>query len=218
MTIGNIGAVIQTDLRRILSYSSIAQAGYILAGFAILSNAGTSASIFYLICYLFMNFGAWIALEIFINKTGKTTLSDINGLGYSNTPLALGFTFCLLSLAGIPLTAGFWGKFYLFSSILFAGHLFIALFVFALLNTVVGIYYYTRIIKSMFVKPINKVYLKKNILGQSVYLNAALVFCVLFVMAIGFFSSPFIAISQRTVMNMSNPDNTMKNLNYFYRK
>jgi NAD(P)H-quinone oxidoreductase subunit 2 len=218
MTIGNIGAVIQTDLRRILSYSSIAQAGYILAGFAILSKVGTSASIFYLICYLFMNFGAWIALEIFINKTGKTTLSAINGLAYSNTPLAIGFTFCLLSLAGIPLTAGFWGKFYLFSSILFAGPIFFTLFIFALLNTVVGLYYYTRIIKSMFVKPINKVYLKNNILKKSICLNTVFVFCVLFVVVIGLFSSPFIAISQQTVMSVPNSGNTMKNLNYFYRK
>ncbi|MFA6989318.1 MAG: NADH-quinone oxidoreductase subunit N [Candidatus Gastranaerophilaceae bacterium] len=218
MTIGNLGAVTQTDLRRIMAYSSIAQAGYILAGIAVLNKIGMSASIFYIVCYLFMNFGAWSAIELFINKTGKTAIKDLQGLAYSNMPLSLSFTLCLLSLAGLPLTAGFWGKFYLFSSIFLAGPLFLPLFIIALINTVVGLYYYTKIIKSMFVKPLNGCSFNHNILKKPIYINTALLFCCIFVIIIGFVASPFITITQKTVISVSNSDNSIKRLNYFYKK
>lgn len=196
MSIGNLMALKQKNIKRLMAYSSIAQAGYVILGLAVVTEMGLSAVIFYMICYLFMNFGAWAAIELFVNKTGKTQISDFVGLAYKNPLLAFGLTVCMLSLAGIPITAGFIGKFYLFKTILFSGLQYLWMLIFALLNTLLSVYYYLKVVKSIFTVPENS---KENIMKffiKSGSLRSAYIICFVFVVLIGFLASPLITISQ----------------------
>ena len=148
MTIGNLIAVWQTNLKRLLAYSSIAHAGYLLLGVVVLSNEGYAAVLIYLVVYLFMNLGAFFAVMIVANKTGSEHIDDYKGLGYRSPLLGVCFTILLLSLTGIPPTAGFVGKLYLFSALLNAKWFWLA--VVAALNSVISLYYYVRILRNMF--------------------------------------------------------------------
>jgi NAD(P)H-quinone oxidoreductase subunit 2 len=196
MTVGNLMAINQTNIKRLMAYSSIAHTGYILTGLAILTHAGIAGIIFYLITYLFMNFGAWAAIEIFINKTGKDTVDSFDGLATKQPLLAFGFTICLLSLAGIPITAGFFGKFFLFQSIAMAGiQNYAWLLIIALINTVISVYYYLRIIAAMILKPSVAEY-SEDIIKPSFSLNSVLAFTVLVTLLIGIFASPIYSISK----------------------
>lgn len=156
MTLGNLAALGQTNIRRLLAYSSIAQAGYVLAGLAVFTNEGISGMIFYLIVYLFMNLGVWAAVELFACLSGRDTIDDYNGIAYKSRYFALCLSVCLLSLAGLPITAGFFAKFYLFKAILFAGFEYMPLLIIALINTVVAVFYYVKIIRAMYVRPEGK--------------------------------------------------------------
>ncbi|MFH0702275.1 MAG: NADH-quinone oxidoreductase subunit NuoN [bacterium] len=193
MTIGNLMAISQSNIKRLMAYSSIAQSGYILIGLAIATNAGISSMIFYLITYLFMNFGVWIAIEIFTNQTGKDSIEDFNGLAFKRPYFAIGLTICLMSLAGIPLTAGFMGKFYLFQAVISAGFQFTWLLIAALINTIISIYYYLRIVKAMFLKPQS---VSVENLKPLKPLNIIFGFMVVAVILLGILASPFISISQ----------------------
>ncbi|OGI02067.1 MAG: hypothetical protein A2Y25_03855 [Candidatus Melainabacteria bacterium GWF2_37_15] len=191
MTVGNIAALRQQNIRRLMAYSSIAHAGYLLMGLAILSYDGVTAVMFYLITYLFMNFGVWAAVEIFATITGKENVDDYNGLSYKHRYYALGLTLCLLSLAGIPITAGFFSKFYLFTVVTMAGYEYIPLLVIGLINTVIALFYYVRVIKAMYVQPEDKTqYIE--ITKSPLALRAILAVTVAGVILIGVFASPFI--------------------------
>ena len=116
MTLGNIGALVQDNLKRLLAYSSIAHAGYILVAFAAAPVAGTSAVMFYTAAYAAMNLGAFVVVSHFANAGEKyLTLEDYAGLGRRSPVLAATLTFFLMSLIGIPITGGFFGKFYIHS-------------------------------------------------------------------------------------------------------
>ncbi len=148
MTIGNLIAVWQTNLKRLLAYSSIAHAGYLLLGVVVLSNEGYAAVLIYLAVYFFMNLGAFFAVMMVANKIGSEHIDDYKGLGYRSPLLGVCFTILLLSLTGIPPTAGFVGKLYLFSALLNAKWIWLA--VVAALNSVISLYYYLRILRNMF--------------------------------------------------------------------
>jgi NAD(P)H-quinone oxidoreductase subunit 2 len=193
MTLGNLTAINQTNIRRLMAYSSIAQAGYILIGLAIATYTGISSMIFYLIVYLFTNFGTWAAIEMHINHTGKDSIEAFNGLASKQPILAFGLTICLLSLAGIPFTAGFFGKFYLFQAVVFAGSQYLWLLIIALLNTVVAVYYYLKIVKSMFLR---SYVAQEAVITPSKSLNAVLGFTVIAVILLGFIASPLISLSE----------------------
>ncbi|MDD3012696.1 MAG: NADH-quinone oxidoreductase subunit N, partial [Candidatus Gastranaerophilales bacterium] len=196
MTIGNLVAVNQTNIRRLMAYSSIAQSGYILTGLAVSTKLGVASMIFYLIAYLFMNFGTWAAIEIFINKTGKDSIDAFDGLVTKKPLLAFGFTICLLSLAGIPFTAGFFGKFFLFQSIALAGiENYLWILIIALINTVIGVYYYLRIIAAMILKPAVSEF-NEDIIKPSLSLNVVLAGTVAAVLLIGIFASPIYSLSK----------------------
>ncbi len=148
MTLGNFAAIWQDNIKRLLAYSSIAHAGYILLGFAAVSPQGLSAMILYLAVYLFMNLGAFFAAIMIADKFGTESINEMKGLGYRAPFLCVSMGIFLFSLTGVPLTAGFIGKFYIFSALINGGYVWLALI--GLLNSVVSLYYYVKILKNMF--------------------------------------------------------------------
>jgi NADH-quinone oxidoreductase subunit N len=155
MTVGNLAALRQTNLKRMLAYSSIAHAGYILAGVAAYSELGSSAMLFYLFAYAFMNVGAFailIAVSRFDSSAeGGETLNDLAGLAARKPWLAASMTLFMLSLAGIPPLVGFLAKLNVFSAAVQAGLVWLA--VFGVVNSVISAYYYLRVVVVMYMKP-----------------------------------------------------------------
>jgi NADH-quinone oxidoreductase subunit N len=148
MTLGNVVAIWQDNLKRLLAYSSIAQAGYILLAFAAVSPQGVSAMLIYLSVYLFMNLGAFLVAILISNKFGTESIEEMKGYGYRAPFLCVSMGVFMLSLSGIPATAGFIGKFYIFSALVNSGHIWLTLI--GLLNSVISLYYYVKILKNMF--------------------------------------------------------------------
>ncbi len=149
MTLGNLAALSQTNMKRLLAYSSIAHAGYALLGFVVFAERGVEALLFYLVVYYLMNLGAFWVVMLIANATGREDLEGYRGLawrGGAAPALALGVF--LFSLAGLPPLAGFIGKFNVFAAGMEA-HLY-ALVVVGLLNSVISLYYYARVVKTMF--------------------------------------------------------------------
>lgn len=148
MTLGNFSALWQDNLKRMLAYSSIAHAGYILLGLAVLSNQGITAVLIYFIIYMIMNLGAFFVVMLIANQINSEEIDDYDGLGYTSPFLGITLAIFLISLTGIPPTAGFIAKLYLFIALVDANM--IAVAVIALLNTVISLYYYVRILKHMY--------------------------------------------------------------------
>jgi NADH-quinone oxidoreductase subunit N len=149
MCIGNFGAILQTNIKRMLAYSSIAHAGYVLVALTARSEIGIAAAMFYLAGYAFMNVGAFTAVSVLTGKGERyQNIDDFKGMGRKQPLAAAMFTIFLLSLIGVPLTGGFFGKFYIFKAAL-DSHL-IWLTVLGLLNSAVGAYYYLRILVVMY--------------------------------------------------------------------
>jgi NADH-quinone oxidoreductase subunit N len=152
MSLGNIGALLQSNIKRLLAYSSIAHAGYLLVAFAAAPDLGTSAAIFYSAAYSAMNVGAFAVISHFADSgERRVTLEDYEGLGRISPLLAATLTIFLLSLIGIPITAGFFAKLYVFSAALKSN--LVGLTLIAVINSAVGAYYYLRIIVVMYMRP-----------------------------------------------------------------
>jgi NADH-quinone oxidoreductase subunit N len=155
MTLGNVGALVQTNVKRMLAYSSIAHAGYLLVAFAMTgsenSATGISAAMFYTAAYAAMNVGAFAVVSHFANAGERyVTLEDYEGLGRTSPLLAATFTIFLLSLIGIPMTGGFFAKFYVFSAAVKANLIWLAII--GVINSAIGAYYYLRIIVAMYMR------------------------------------------------------------------
>jgi NADH-quinone oxidoreductase subunit N len=148
MTLGNFAALWQTNMKRLLAYSSIAHAGYLLLGLAVMSNEGITAIIIYFIAYAFMNLGAFFVVMLIANKIGSEELDDYKGLGASAPFLGVSLAIFMVSLTGLPPTVGFIGKLYLFIALVDAKMIVVA--VIALLNSVVSLYYYIKVLKCLF--------------------------------------------------------------------
>ena len=148
MTLGNFVAIFQTNFKRLLAYSSIAQAGYALIGLVTLTSDGSGATMYYLLMYIFTNIAAFGVIVVVSNRIGSDELKDFSGLSRRSPYLALVMLFALLSLSGIPPTAGFFGKFFLFRSAVDAGLWWLALI--GILNAFVGLYYYLSAVKYMY--------------------------------------------------------------------
>jgi NADH-quinone oxidoreductase subunit N len=151
MTVGNLGALVQDNVKRLLAYSSIAHAGYLLVAYAALPNNGIPAAMFYTATYAAMNVGAFAVIS-HIGGEGEryVTLEDYEGLGRRNPLLAAILTIFLLSLIGIPITGGFFAKFYVFSAALQAN--LVGLVIIGVLNSAVASYYYLRLIVVMYMR------------------------------------------------------------------
>jgi NADH-quinone oxidoreductase subunit N len=148
MTLGNFSALWQNNLKRLLAYSSIAHAGYLLLGIVVLTNQGLLAVLIYFIVYMLMNLGAFLVVMLVANKTNSEEIDVYNGIGYTSPLLGVSFAIFLISLTGLPPTAGFIGKLYLFAALVDAKMITVA--VIALLNSVVSLYYYARVLKHMY--------------------------------------------------------------------
>ena len=149
MIVGNFCALTQTNIKRMLAYSSIAHAGYVMVAVASHSEIGTAAAMFYLAAYAFMNVGAFAIVTQFSRKGERyVNVSDLAGLGQRQPMAAAMFTIFLLSLIGVPLTGGFMGKFYIFKAALDSEMIWLT--VLGLLNSAVAAYYYLRIMVVMY--------------------------------------------------------------------
>ncbi|MEL6246895.1 MAG: NAD(P)H-quinone oxidoreductase subunit N [Cyanobacteria bacterium J06627_15] len=150
MVLGNVVALAQTSMKRMLAYSSIGQAGFVMIGLIVGTDAGYASMVFYLLIYLFMNLGGFTCVILFSLRTGTDQISDYSGLYQKDPLLTLGLSICLLSLGGIPPLAGFFGKIYLFWAGWQAGAY--GLVLVGLVTSVISIYYYIRVVKMMVVK------------------------------------------------------------------
>ena len=151
MTLGNLGALVQNNVKRLLAYSSIAHAGYLLIAFAAEPRLGASAAMFYTAAYAAMNVGAFAVVSHFANAGEKyVTLEDYSGLGLRSPILAATLTFFLMSLIGIPITGGFFAKFYVLSAALRSD--LVGLTIIGVVNSAVAAYYYLRVIVTMYMR------------------------------------------------------------------
>jgi NADH-quinone oxidoreductase subunit N len=159
MTLGNVGALVQTNIKRLLAYSSIAHAGYLLVAFTMSSQqtaaSGISAAMFYTAAYAAMNVGAFAVVSHFANAGERyVTLEDYEGLGRTAPLLAATLTIFLLSLIGIPMTGGFFAKFYVFSAAVKSNLIWLTII--GVVNSAIGAYYYLRIIVVMYMREARK--------------------------------------------------------------
>ncbi len=150
MTLGNLVAVWQNNLKRLLAYSSIAHAGYMLMGVVILSDKGLAAVLIYFVVYLFMNLGAFLVVMMVANKTGSEDIDSYKGLGYRSPLVGVAMVIFFISLTGLPPTAGFIGKLYLFAALLDARWIWLAIV--GAVNSVISLYYYVRVLRNIFLR------------------------------------------------------------------
>ncbi len=152
ITVGNVFAILQSDLKRFMAYSSISQAGYIVLGALAGSGQGMASLVYYVIIYIAANLAVFGIIGIVEQHTGgKTDRSVYAGLYQTNPRLAFGMTLALFSLAGIPPFAGFFSKFFVFAAAFHAGHWLVVFL--ALVNTIISLYYYLLVVKAMYITP-----------------------------------------------------------------
>ena len=192
MFTGNILAIAQSNVKRMLAYSSIAHAGYMLIAFVAASNESASAVAFYLLCYAVMNIGAFIVLVVVESREGgDNDITSFTGLARRHPMLGATMTLFMISLAGIPPTAGFMGKFILFKSAVVQGH--IPLVVIAVINSLISVYYYLRVVVVMFMIDTETEY---KPVTYPAFLFVALVVSVMGVFALGLFPETFFPFDQ----------------------
>lgn len=149
MTVGNLFALRQKNMKRFLAFSSIAQAGFILLGIISGAHVGMTAVVYFVLVYIFSNLGAFGVVSAIETATGKTNMDDYDGMYRTNPKLGLLMTLSLFSLAGIPPVAGFFGKFFLFTSAASGGYYWLVLI--AVLNATISLYYYLLVVKAIFI-------------------------------------------------------------------
>lgn len=153
MTLGNVVAVLQTNIKRFMAYSAISQAGYLIFGFLGTAEQDITAMVFYLFVYVLTNLAAFAVIIARVEQSGKEDLSAFRGLSRTNPVLALAFMIALFGLAGIPPLAGFVGKLFLFSVAAKYGYYWLVAV--AALNSTVSLYYYLRIVRQMYIEPVD---------------------------------------------------------------
>jgi NADH-quinone oxidoreductase subunit N len=160
MTIGNLSALGQNNVKRMLAYSSIAHAGYMLLGFCVFNETGTAAILFYIATYCFMNLGAFlVVIAVAEQSDGDESIEAFKGLGTRSPVLAICMAIFLFSLTGLPPFAGFVGKFYIFASLIRlagGGWWFWFIAIVGVLNSVVSLFYYARVLRAMYLTPSQK--------------------------------------------------------------
>lgn len=152
ITVGNLFAIRQRNMKRFLAFSSVSQAGYIMLGIIAYNTLGVAAMMFYILVYIFSNLGAFGVIGSIENATGKVSMDDYRGLYKTNPRLAFTMMLAMFSLAGIPPFAGFFSKFFIFTGALQGASVAIyVLVLIALINTIVSLYYYLLVVKAMFI-------------------------------------------------------------------
>ncbi len=193
MTIGNLFALRQQNLKRFLAFSSIAQAGFIFLGIIGQSQLGMTTVIYFVLVYVFSNLGAFGVVSVIANRTGKENIDDYDGLYRTNPLLSLTMMLALFSLAGIPPVAGFFGKFFLFTAAAEKG-LYILVLI-AVLNTIIALYYYLLVVKAMF---LNRNDMPIEHFKSDGYSRLGLALCVAGIVIIGIYSPVYEFINQLT--------------------
>lgn len=197
MTIGNLSALFQDNIKRMLAYSSIAHAGYILLAFLFIKqdpDIARASMFFYLIAYIIMTGGAFSVLSFLSYGKERTEMADVHGLGRRRPLLAMLFSLFLLSLAGFPPTAGFFAKFFIFKSAIQHGY--VTIVVIALLNSMASVYYYMRPVVSMYFsesKHLSREYVE-NVNYATI---GVIIFSAIAILALGLFPSTILLILQR---------------------
>lgn len=194
MTLGNTAAIFQTDIKRMFAYSSIAQAGYIFIGIAAGAHHGYMGMMFYLMAYVFMNLGAFAIIILIANRTGSSDIASFAGVAKKFPYLAAAFMLFFLSLAGIPPTAGFLGKYFLFLGALKTK--FYALALAGVINSVISVYYYFGVVKTMyFNEPTTILDKEKPHASDDLMLHAVVASCLVFTLFVGLFPESFIKVT-----------------------
>ncbi len=192
MIFGNFAAVWQQSVKRMLAYSSIAQGGYIMLGLTVANQQGLTAMIVYLIAYMFMTLGAFYALILIVNKIDSDEMSDMRGFGYKAPAVAVFMGIFMFALSGIPSTAGFIGKFYLFSALIESNLIWLALV--GMLNSVVSLFFYIKILKYMFLMKPEEEVIPKFKYGIGSYV--VLLLLAVPTMFLGIYFAPLIKLAE----------------------
>jgi NADH-quinone oxidoreductase subunit N len=185
MTVGNLAALTQTNVKRMLAYSSIAHAGYMLIGLAVFSATGDaealSGILYYLLAYALMNTGAFAVVVLWGERGGEwLDMGDWSGLGWRSPAAGLALSVFMISLSGIPPTAGFFGKYLIFRNAVEHGYT--GLIVIAVLNSALSVYYYLRVLVALYMRAPEG----RPVPGPAPLLGTVIAFCALAVLALGF--------------------------------
>ena len=186
MTIGNLFAIRQSNIKRFLAFSSVAQAGFILLGLLGTNELGMATVIYFVLIYVFTNLAAFGVVAAVENATNKVEISDYDGLYHTNPNMSLLMMMALFSLAGIPPLAGFFGKFFLFTAAAQNGYFWLILI--AVINVTISLYYYLMVVKAMFINkndnPIERI-------ENNLYTKASFIICLVWIFVLGFYSGIF---------------------------
>jgi NADH-quinone oxidoreductase subunit N len=199
MIVGNVAAIIQNNLKRVLAYSSVAHSGYLLVGIITSGHSdqvifGASGVIFYLISYTLMTIGAFAVVSyVEKNENHSIQVEDLAGYAKKKPAVAFALTLFLLSLAGVPPTVGFFGKFYLFTSAIGEGLLWLAIW--GVLNSVISVYYYLRPIVMMYMKDGSAELSEESRIPTMITIGTAAVLVVLF----GIISGPIYSLIEKAL-------------------
>jgi NADH-quinone oxidoreductase subunit N len=186
MTLANLFALRQDNIKRFLAFSSIAQAGFILLGILGDGELGMASVVYFMLIYVFTNLGAFGVASAIYDYSGVETIKGYNGLYTTNPKLSLLMTLSLFSLAGIPPVAGFFGKFFLFTAAAGSGYFMLVLI--AVLNATISLYYYLRVVRAMFIEKSDH---PVPAFRSSAAMKLALIMCVAGIFVIGFASGIF---------------------------
>jgi len=198
MTLGNLVAIAQKNIKRMLAYSSIAHAGYILVAMVTASELGTASILYYILAYAFMNLGAF-GVVILYGRKGEENINigDYSGMASKYPLLAAAMAIFMFSLAGIPPTAGFVGKFYIFSSAIKAGY--IGLTIIGVLNSALSVYYYLRVTVMMYMRNPEK---ELGRLDLSPTMAIALIIAVLGTLQMGITPSQYLDLARQSILRL----------------
>jgi len=201
MTAGNVIALVQENIKRMLAYSSIAHAGYVLVAFLAAGELGLTSILYYMLAYTFMNIGAFAVITMLAGK-GETRVKvdDYRGVGYKHPVAALAMSLFLFSLAGIPPTGGFMGKFYIFSAAVKQGYIWLAII--GVLNSVVSVYYYLRVTVAMYMQAPERGEDVPAATALSPALIVAVVISAYGVLSLGLFPSTYVAMVKESFLSL----------------
>ncbi|MBI3814577.1 MAG: NADH-quinone oxidoreductase subunit N [Nitrospinae bacterium] len=201
MTVGNVIALVQDNVKRMLAYSSIAHAGYILVAFVSTNELGIAGILYYMLAYTFMNIGAFGIITVVGGKgEERVNIKDYTGLASRHPLAAAAMSLFLFSLAGIPPTAGFMGKFYIFSAAIKSGY--IGLAIIGVINSVISVYYYLRITIAMYMQESGVGSRESGVsLAFSPAMVIALIIAAYGVLRLGLFPSAYIAMAQQSFLS-----------------
>src|SRR5688572_6410899 len=193
---GNLMAIPQQNIKRLLAYSGVAHIGYMLIGVAAVSSAGVAMMLFYLVAYMFGNMGAFLVVEAVARSEQSDSIEAYRGLAQRSPLLALAMLIFLLSLGGIPFVAGFWAKLYVFWAAIERG-LYGLVFLGAVL-TVVALYYYLLVARRMYIEaPV-----RREPVPMPGLLGAAIAVCVIGVVGIGVYPGPWVTMAERVASTL----------------